>query len=180
MILTDRDIKMRIAAGAIKISDYDPNRLGSNSYDLRLGQTLLTYNDSILDSRKDNPYEIRLIPESGQVLQPGELYLGYTLESTWARDLVPQLEGKSSMARLGIQVHLTAGFGDIGFNGHWTLEISVIKPVIIYPKMPIAQIYFMLPLGECDNPYHRKNDAKYNDQQAKPVPSSMWKNFPLK
>jgi dCTP deaminase len=79
-----------------------------------------------------------------------------------------------------MSVHLTAGFGDIGFEGHWTLEITVVKPVRIYAHMPVAQIYYMLPLSNVNRSYANKIDAKYSKQGADPVPSLMWKNFPLK
>lgn len=180
MILTDQDILQRMRAGHIQITPFNPDRLGSNSYDLSLGEKLIVYTDTILDVAKSNQYEIFSIPREGIILQPGELYLGSTVEYTRSYGLVPQLEGKSSLARLGMSVHLTAGFGDIGFEGHWTLEVTVVKPVRIYAHMPVAQIYYMLPLSNVNRSYANKIDAKYSKQGADPVPSLMWKNFPLK
>lgn len=178
MILTDTDIKTALRDKKMKITPFNPARLGSNSYDLTLSKHLMIYKRSqILDCAKDNPTETFTIPEDGLTLYPGELYLGSTNESTQVGDFMPWIEGKSSTGRLGISVHITAGFGDIGFRGHWTLEITVVKPIIIYADMPIAQIAFMLPLGTCSVPYYMKAGASYNDQPSTPQPSKMFKNF---
>jgi dCTP deaminase len=178
MLLSDRDILSYMEDGLLSITPFKREHLGSNSVDLTLSPTLLVYTDKILDSRKVNPYKYINIPENGLLLLPGELYLGSTIEHTdtpAASKLVPQLEGKSSVARLGVCVHLTAGFGDCGFSGHWTLEITVVKPVIVYPKMPIAQIFYMQMLTESLVPYDEKKNAKYRDQKG-PTPSKMWAN----
>lgn len=181
MMLVDQTILRHIKHGLIKITPYNEDRLGSNSYDLTLGNQLLIYTDKVLDAKKDNPFKVEDIKPEGFTLLPGELYLGYTAENTYTHEsLVPQLEGKSSIGRLGISIHCTAGFGDAGFNGHWTLEISVIKPVIVYAGMPIAQIFYFQTLGNVINAYSRKKDAKYAEQPAKPVPSAMWRNFSFK
>ena len=177
MILTDLDILERMRLGSIVIDPFDRFKLGSNSYDLSLSHLLLIYTELELDAARDNPYAIIEMPQDGYLLLPGQLYLGSTKEWTKSADTLPQLEGKSSIARLGISVHLTAGFGDIGFEGNWTLEITVVKPVRVYPGMPIAQIYYMLPHGAVQHPYVNKADAKYNKQGVTPVPSRMWKNF---
>ena len=176
MILSDRQIYNQIQKGNIKIEPFDVKNIGSNSYDLHLSNCLARYTDLILDAKKENEIEYITIPESGYTLQPGTLYLGSTIEYTESYKHVPIIEGKSSIARLGIQVHLTAGFGDIGFFGHWTLEILVAQPVIVYPNMPICQIYWH-KAGKCLNPYYDKNSAKYSDQESRPVPSMMFKNF---
>jgi len=179
MILTDQAIRQRVKAGQITIAPrFEEIRLGSNSYDLTLNRTLLVYTDAVLDCKRKNNYRLVDIPDDGYVLQPGELYLGCTNEYISSKGLCPQIEGKSSIARLGICIHLTAGFGDIGFSGSWTLEITCVKPVQIYSNMPIAQIYFLLPMGECEQPYNNKFGAKYADQPTTPIPSHMWKNFP--
>lgn len=177
MILTDTDIQQQVRLRNIEITDFDPKKLGSNSYDLSLGKDLLVYVNETLDAKQDNPYSRFEIPEEGFVLMPGQLYLGVTKERTCTRLHTPMIEGKSSIGRLGISIHITAGFGDIGFNGHWTLEITAVKPVRIYADMPIAQIWFLLPLGNCTNPYSEKKSAKYKDQPAVPMPSAMWRNF---
>lgn len=178
MILTDTDIKKAVKAGNIEISDFNESMLGSNSYDLTLAKTLGTYTEEVLDARIDNPFETFDIPPSGFILQPNQLYLGVTNERTKSRIYAPFIEGKSSIGRLGMSVHVTAGVGDIGFNGHWTLEITVVKPLKVYYGMPVAQIMYFLPLGTCARPYYMKESAKYRNQERVPVPSKMWKNFP--
>jgi dCTP deaminase len=129
MILSDKRILEEIEKGTIKIEPYDRTCLGSNSYDVHLGKHLATYIDPVLDAKKHNTITHFEIPAEGFVLQPGELYLGVTEEYTETHDHVPFLEGKSSTGRLGIDIHATAGKGDVGFCGNWTLEISVKLPV---------------------------------------------------
>lgn len=179
MIYVDQDILDSLRAKDIEILPFDKARLGSNSYDLTLGPTLLQYDSSFTLDCKHPPDKYRTITmkDEGYVIQPGSLYLGCTNEYTSSRLAVPCIEGKSSIARLGISVHATAGFGDVGFAGTWTLEISCIVPVRIYPDIPIAQIYFYMTMGRCQKPYHLKEDAKYSNQPGRPVPSAMWKNF---
>jgi dCTP deaminase len=177
MMLVDTDIKQAILDGQIEIRPFDIKSLGSNSYDLTLGDKLLVYTEKRLDAKKPNPFKYVDIPREGFTLLPGELYLGFTNEYTFTKDLVPQLEGKSSIGRLGICVHLTAGFGDVGFAGHWTLEITCVKPVTIYASMPIAQMFWFRTSGYCLNPYSIKSNSKYGNQPAIPIPSAMWKNF---
>lgn len=150
-MLTGKEIAKRIGKDII-INSFDENRLNPNSYNLRLDDTLKVYEkDIVLDPKKNNPYEIIKIPEEGLLLQPGELYIGSTMEYTESKGLIPCISGRSSIGRLGINVHATAGFGDIGFKGTWTLEIFVVRPVIIYPKMEICQIYFYEPCGDFTN-----------------------------
>jgi dCTP deaminase len=177
MILTDTDIQKAINNRTIEITHFDRNRLGSNSYDLTLSPHLMTYKDEILDCKRDHETIELDIPQEGFILRPGILYLGSTTERTKVGNHAPWIEGKSSIGRLGITIHITAGFGDIGFNGHWTLEITCVKPVKIYAGMPICQIAFLLPLGVCGQPYYMKDDAKYAGQLGKPVASKMYKNF---
>lgn len=177
MILSDTAIRAAMAIRQIVIDPFDPARLGSNSYDLTLGSTLLVYEDPVLDARADNPTRAVHIPPGGLVLSAGVLYLGVTVERTESHDLVPTLEGKSSVARLGIQVHLTAGFGDSGFCGHWTLEILCAVPVRVYAGMPIAQLAWSRVDGKVAVPYHAKASAKYANQAAVPVASMMHRNF---
>jgi dCTP deaminase len=178
MILTDNEILEAIKFGNIVIKPFDRNALGTNSYDIHLGNTLAVYNDKELDAKKHNTVSYFTIPEEGFVLQPGQLYLGATLEYTETHTHVPFLEGKSSTGRLGINIHATAGKGDVGFCNHWTLEISCLMPVRIYPGMPIAQIfYFKINHENIDTMYNKKQSAKYNEITDKPVESMMWKNF---
>lgn len=176
MILTDQQILAEIGKGTIVIQPYDRSCLGTNSYDVHLGKYLATYRDEVLDARKHNEIDTFEIPEEGFVLQPGRLYLGVTEEYTETHATVPFLEGKSSVGRLGIDIHATAGKGDVGFCNHWTLEISVSMPVRIYHNMPIGQLIYFTVQGDVNTLYNRKQNAKYNDKTDKPVESMMWKN----
>ena len=177
MILTDQQILAEIENGTIVIQPYDRSCLGTNSYDVHLGKYLATYRDEVLDARKHNEIDTFEIPEEeGFVLQPGRLYLGVTQEYTETHATVPFLEGKSSVGRLGIDIHATAGKGDVGFCNHWTLEISVSMPVRVYRNMPIGQLIYFTVQGEVATLYNHKQSAKYNERTDKPVESMMWKN----
>ena len=176
MILSDIEIKQAIAEKKIVIEPYRESCLGTNSYDVHLGKTLAVYQDRELDAKKHNKINIFTIPEEGFVIQPGTLYLGVTQEYTETHHTVPFLEGKSSVGRLGIDIHATAGKGDVGFCNYWTLEISCVQPVRIYAGMPIGQLIYFKVEGDIDNYYNKKSNAKYNDKQAIPVESMMWKN----
>ena len=129
MILSDSRILEEMEKGTIKMEPYDRACLGSNSYDVHLGKWLATYREHILDAKKHNEIEYFEIPEEGFVFYPHIFYLGVTDEYTETHAHVPFLEGKSSTGRLGIDIHATAGKGDVGFCGNWTLEISVKQPV---------------------------------------------------
>ncbi|MFT3904106.1 MAG: dCTP deaminase [Niabella sp.] len=176
MILSDTEILKEIEQGTIVLKPYDRQSLGSNSYDVHLGKWLATYKDAVLDAKKHNEIEYFEIPEEGYVLQPQVFYLGATLEYTETHAHVPFLEGKSSTGRLGIDIHATAGKGDVGFCGHWTLEISVKQPVRIYKGMPVGQLIYFPVVGEISVAYNQKKNAKYSGQPDKPVESMMWKN----
>ena len=176
MILTDKQILDCIDDGSIVIEPFDNNRLGSNSYDVHLGKTLATYVDDVLDAKNHNKIESFEIPDDGFVLMPDTLYLGVTKEYTETHKHVPFLEGKSSVGRLGIDIHATAGKGDVGFCNFWTLEISVKMPVRVYAGMPIGQLIYFEVQGEVINPYNKKSSAKYNERTPMPVESMMWKN----
>lgn len=176
MILTDKKILEQIEKGNIKIEPFNRKNLGSNSYDIHLGSTLAIYNDEILDAKKHNKITYFEIPNEGFVLQPNELYLGVTLEYTETHNSVPFCEGKSSTGRLGIDIHATAGKGDVGFCGNWTLELSCKRPVRVYKGMPIGQIVYFLIDGEVEVKYNQKQNAKYSNQPNKPIESMMWKN----
>lgn len=176
MILSDGAILDAIQRRDIVIEPYDRTCLGTNSYDVHLSPHLACYVDDVIDARKHNQVEHFTIPEDGFVLRPGQTYLGATLEYTETRRFVPFLEGKSSVGRLGIDIHATAGKGDVGFCNHWTLEISVSQPVRIYAEMPIGQLIYFLVEGEVEVDYSSKASAKYNQRSSLPVESMMWKN----
>lgn len=176
MILSDKEILENIEKGTILIEPYDRACLGTNSYDVHLGKHLALYKNQILDARAHNEIDHFEIGEEGFILQPGMLYLGVTLEYTETHAHVPFLEGKSSTGRLGIDIHATAGKGDVGFCNTWTLEISVAQPVRIYAGMPIGQLIYFDVHGDIENMYNKKSNAKYNQRTDKPVESMMWKN----
>lgn len=165
MILSDSEIEANITRkwGKIVIRPFNRENLGPNSYDLTLAPTLLVYQNKILDSRADNPTRRIDIPEDGLVLKPGELYLGSTVEYTETHNLVPMLEGRSSFGRLGLLVHVTAGFGDSGFCGTWTLELYALRPIRVYAGQRIAQIYYHELSGQVLQDYRAKG-GKYMDQ----------------
>lgn len=192
MILSDSSILTAIEKGDIVISPFDRSQLGSNSYDVRLGKNLAVYDKSkmarsydpitgeeiaYIDSKKYNELYHFEIPEDGFILMPNMFYLASTLEYTETHKHVPRIDGKSSGGRLSIDIHATAGLGDIFFCGHWEMEISVSIPVKIYAGMPIGQLTYEVVEGHCINPYNKKTDAKYANQGAKPVGSQMFKNF---
>ncbi|MEZ0390833.1 MAG: dCTP deaminase [Pseudobdellovibrionaceae bacterium] len=176
MILTDQEILKLMEKGSIKVEPFRRESLGSNSYDVHLGKTLACYTDKTLDARQHNKIETFEIPPEGYVLQPHVFYLGVTEEYTETLEHVPFLEGKSSVGRLGIDIHATAGKGDIGFCNHWTLEISVKQPVRVYAGMPVGQLIYFEVRGELLTPYNLKASAKYNQRATIPVESMMWKN----
>lgn len=189
MILSDKQILNEIEKGLIKIEPFDQAQLGTNSYDVRLGATLAIYADKVLDCAKENEIQYIEIPPEGYRLDPGILYLGSTLEYTESLNHVPLLEGCSSIGRLGVNIHATAGFGDVGFKNHWTLELSVVQPVRIYAGQIIGQLYWVT----CGDPrmsltgvemkcgflqtYDQKASAKYNTRSPLPQPSQAYKKF---
>lgn len=176
MILSDAEILSSIEAGQIVLKPFKRECLGTNSYDVHLSKHLATYRNRVLDARQHNEIDHFEIPEEGYVLEPQINYLGSTIEYTETHHTVPFLEGKSSVGRLGIDIHATAGKGDVGFSNYWTLEISVKQPVRVYEGMPIGQLIYFRVEGEVLTPYSDKPSAKYNECSPKPVESMMWKN----
>lgn len=176
MILVDTEIQRAIRRGDIQITPYNPDNLGSNSYDITLSDILAVYTTFPLDPVKDNPVRYYRIPKTGVVLEPGKLYLGSTNEHTYTPHHVPMLEGRSSIGRLGIDVHATAGVGDIGFKGYWTLEISVKHPVRVYPGLRIGQVLFYKVEGRVTVPYDEKLSSRYSGQSKLPTPSRYYQH----
>lgn len=171
MILTGNEIYNQVIAGNIEIDPFDVNRLNPNSYNLSLGNELAVYRDAVLDMKNKSELVTLPIPDEGFRIEPNRLYLASTNETTFTDKYVPILSGRSSVGRLGISIHVTAGFGDIGFKGKWTLEIFCIEPVIIYPNVPICQIYFIEPKGQIS-----LYNSKYNNNNG--IQGSMlWKDF---
>jgi len=171
MILSGLEIKRRLGTDIV-IDPYDERCLNPNSYNLKLHNELLVYNDNVLDMKKNNFTHRIVIPESGLLLRPEILYLGRTVERTETAGCVPMLEGRSSVGRLGLFIHVTAGFGDVGFKGFWTLEIHCLQPIVIYPFVEICQIYYHTIEGEFVS-YVSGKYQENNDIQA----SRMYKDF---
>lgn len=159
-MLTGQCILDEIKKGSIYITPFDLSRINPNSYNLTLNPDLLVYDEDVLDFRKPNKTKKIRIPESGLILQPNTLYIGRTNERCKTDFFVPLLNGRSSVGRLGICVHITAGFGDIGFDGTWTLEITVVKPVKVYPNIEICQVSYLTPYGNKGILY----DGRYQGQ----------------
>lgn len=172
MILSGLKIAEEVKAGRIFISDFDEKRLNPNSYNLRLADDMLVYNHALLDMKWLNDYTIMKIPEDGMILEPNKIYLARTMERTRTDGYVPMLEGRSSVGRLGICIHATAGFGDVGFDGYWTLELSSVQPVRIYPGVEICQIYY----HTIDGAYVPYTTGKYQGNHGA-QPSMLWKDF---
>jgi len=141
MILSGHEIRAQLGKNII-IEPFDESRLNPNSYNLALHHELMVYEEVVLDMRKANRVRRIQIPPEGMVLHPNHLYLGRTVERTETHNFVPMIEGRSSVGRLGLFVHVTAGFGDVGFCGYWTLEMFAIQPVRIYAGVPICQIFY--------------------------------------
>lgn len=161
-ILSGSEIKKRMEAGQIVIRPFDDNMVNPHSVNLRLGNKLLVYNDHMLDLREQNETSEERIPDYGILLKPGKLYLGKTHEWTETYGFVPRIDGRSSIGRLGCFVHITAGYGDHGFCGHFTLEISVIQPLRVYAYWPICQISYSTIEGELvayKGKYQNSNDV---------------------
>jgi len=171
LILSGREIKNKMGK-EIVIEPFSEKQLNPNSYNLKLHNELLVYDEEVLDMKKQNKVKSIVIPEEGLVLEPGKLYLGRTVEYTETDKYVPMLEGRSSVGRLGLFIHVTAGFGDVGFKGYWTLEIFCVQPIKIYPGVEICQIYYHSVEGE----YDQYCSGKY--QKNKGVqPSLLYKDF---
>lgn len=179
-MLTGQKILDAVKTGQIYISPFNPQNINPNSYNLTLGDKIMevvTNKDGIINPREKHEV-IELTPVSHDeyvldklsendrafLLKPGKLYLASTVEETGTDLYVPMLSGRSSMARCGVQVHMTAGFGDIGFRGTWTLEIAVVYPTILIAGMQIAQVYFEEPYGDAHIKYNGKYQGQKNPQ----------------
>lgn len=171
MILSGNEIKKQLNK-TIFIEPYEEKRLNPNSYNLRLHDRLLVYDTPILEMKKPNAVKELMIPEEGLVLEPGKLYLGRTIEHTRTENYVPMLEGRSSIGRLGLYIHVTAGFGDVGFSGFWTLEIHCVEPIRIYAGVEICQIYYHSIEGDFD----KYVSGKYQNN-SEVQPSLLYKDF---
>tara|TARA_B100000683_G_scaffold112715_1_gene110908 strand:+ start:1015 stop:1545 length:531 start_codon:yes stop_codon:yes gene_type:complete len=172
MILSGKEIKKQVKEGSIAIDPFTDDQINPNSYNLRLHQDLLTYDNDILDMREKNSASPLVIPSEGLLLEPHKLYLGRTVERTSTDKYVPMLEGRSSVGRLGLFIHITAGFGDIGFDGFWTLEIFCVQPIRIYSGLEICQIFYHTIDGDFDLYRSKKYQSNKGVQ-----PSLLYKDF---
>lgn len=173
MILSGKEIKRQLG-GNIIIEPFNDRQLGPNSYNVRLHNELLMYDVAVLDMKQKNACSSIIIPMEGYVLQPGKLYLARTIEYTKTDNLVPMLEGRSSIGRLGLFIHITAGFGDVGFAGYWTLEMFCVHPIRIYPGVEIGQIFYHTIEGV----FERYNSNKYQNNVGIQA-SMLYKDFEL-
>lgn len=171
MILSGKEILKNVGTNII-IEPFNKKMLNPNSYNLTLHDELMIYEDEVLDMKKKPTTKIIKIPEEGYKLTPGRLYLARTKEKTVTNGFVPMLEGRSSIGRLGLFIHVTAGFGDVGFNGYWTLEMLCVSPIIIYAGVEIGQIYYHTIHGE----YEPYSSGKYQKNEGI-QPSMLYKDF---
>ena len=178
MILTDLAIEWAVNQGDIEIDPWRKKQLNPSSYDLTLGDRVLVYDFppmAILDVREEpTAFRHALIDDRGFAIHPGKGYLMHTVERVASRKYVPVLDGKSSIGRLFVSVHQTAGYGDIGFDGQYTLEVTTMYSIRLYAGMRIAQMRFHEVRGEVGKPYN----GNYVGEAARgPVPSKAWKQF---
>jgi dCTP deaminase len=182
-ILSGHAIKNAIAEGDIEIDPFVDEHVNPASVDLTLGTMVRMYDNyrdgvDCLDCRRQETLVSNCqidIGYDGFVLWPGRLYLMHTAERVLAKRHVPILDGKSSIGRLGVCVHLTAGFGDTGFNGQYTLEVTTVYPVRVYAGMRFAQIRFHTIEGEAID--YQEKGHYVGSASMGPVPSQVWKQF---
>ena len=172
MILSGKEIHQQVENGTISIDPFNSGQLNPNSYNLRLHSDLLVYDSDVLDMKEKNSTSPLTIPDEGLLLEPQKLYLGRTIERTATDKYVPMLEGRSSVGRLGLFIHITAGFGDIGFDGFWTLEIFCVQPIKIYADLEICQIFY----HTIDGDYDLYRSKKYQSNKGV-QPSMLYKDF---
>lgn len=166
---TGLEILNRIRTGDIKIEPFDGRLVNPNSVDLRLGPTMLEVlapdrHDARTLATPDETREVLPDADGGWLLWPNRLYLGATLEYTETHNLIPVICGKSSVGRKGVFVHVTAGFGDVGFCGNWTLEILTVHPIKLFPGDRICQLHYHAPTGDCSVTYGER--GRYQGDRA--------------
>lgn len=186
MILSDRTIRLEIAAGRIVIDPFEPANVQPSSVDLTIDRYFRVFRNhtsrviDVKENQEDLTELIEIAPGDAFILHPGEFVLGATAERVcMPDDLVARIEGKSSLGRLGLLIHSTAGFIDPGFDGHVTLELSNVAtlPITLYPGMKIGQVSFLRMTTPADEPYgSSKLGSKYQGQRG-PTPSRYYENF---
>lgn len=148
MILTGTEIEREWKQGRITIDPFVSEQVNPNSYNFRLGRTLRIYRTAVLDPRRASEYEQFEIPDDGYVLEPGRLYLAHTMEVLGSDHYAPTFAARSSVARLGMFINLSASLGDIGFKGQWTLQLYTMNRIKVYPGICIGQMMWWRPKGE--------------------------------
>lgn len=171
MILTGQKITEEVQKGNIVIDPFKVEQINPNSYNFRLGNTLLTYKEKILDPKKQMHTTLHTIPENGFLLQPDTLYLGHTLETMGSNLYVPIIRGRSSIGRIGLFINITADLIDIGSINQWTLQFHVTQPVRVYTGMLIGQVTFWTIKGDIS-----LYAGKYQGSRG-PAPSQIYKDF---
>jgi dCTP deaminase len=186
VLLSDRDIRAEIAANRVVLDPWDPGMVQPSSVDVRLDKYFRLFDNhkyQVIDPAQDQPELTRLVevdPADGFVLHPGEFVLGSTLETvTLPDDLAARVEGKSSLGRLGLLTHATAGFVDPGFSGHVTLELSNVAtlPIMLWPGMKIGQLCFIKLASPAENPYGSAQYGSHYQGQRGPTASRSHSNF---
>ena len=186
MLLSDRDIRAEIDAGRVVLDPWDPAMVQPSSIDVRMDKWFRLFDNHkypVIDPAQDQPELTRLIevdPAEGFVLHPGEFVLGSTLETiTLPDDLAARVEGKSSLGRLGLLTHATAGFVDPGFSGHVTLELSNVAtlPIRLWPGMKVGQLCFFRLSSPAEHPYGSKEYGSHYQGQRGPTASRSSANF---
>ncbi|HET8593549.1 MAG TPA: dCTP deaminase [Solirubrobacterales bacterium] len=186
MVLSDQTIKAEIEAGRIVFDPFDPALIQPSSVDVRVDRSFRVFHNArrpYIDVRQPMEDLTELVEVEGEepfILHPGEFVLGQTLERVkLPDDLVARLEGKSSLGRLGLLIHSTAGFVDSGWEGNLTLELSNVAnlPITIYHRMPIGQISFMRMDAPVQRPYGSEETGSKYQGQAEPTPSRFYLNF---
>lgn len=171
MILTGHEIEKELMNGNIIINPFRKNQINPNSYDFRLGNIIKLYKSDILDPKIQQETETINLTSSGFTLLPNKIYLGHTLETMGSTKFVPVIKGKSSIARLGIFIHITADLIDIGSINQWTLQLHCVEPIKVYPSMLIGQVTFWTVKGQV---------ALYNGKyqgSVGPVESKIFNDF---
>ena len=171
MILTGLEIIKQVEAGKIQIDPFEGKQINPNSYNFRLGATVKYYINDVLDPKVKQEVRTVTLPDDGYILSPGRIYLGHTLEMMGSNYYVPIIKGRSSSARLGLFIHVTADLIDIGSHNQWTLQLYAVQPIKIYPGMLIGQVTFWQVIGEIEK-YHGKYQGSLG-----PCESQIYKDF---
>jgi dCTP deaminase len=186
VLLSDRDIRDELASGRVRLDPYDPTMIQPSSIDVRLDRFFRLFDNHrypVIDPAADQPELTRLVetaPGEAFVLHPGEFVLGSTFETVGLPDdVAARLEGKSSLGRLGLLTHSTAGFIDPGFDGHVTLELSNVAtlPIMLWPGMKIGQLCFFRLSSPAEHPYGSAQYGSRYQGQRGPTASRSWQGF---